>query len=64
MAHLMHKSFSLQAYERVLRYEDVYSVPLAVIVLAAQLCLTLCDSTDCNLSGFSVHGLSQARIVK
>ena len=24
---------------------------------AAQLCLTLCNSLDCSLSGFSVHGI-------
>ena len=28
----------------------------------AQLCLTLCDPVDCNLPGFSVHGILQARI--
>ena len=29
--------------------------------LAAQSCPTLCKSTDCSLSGFSVHGIIQAR---
>ena len=29
----------------------------------AQLCLTLCDSMDYSLPGFSVHGISQARIL-
>ena len=28
----------------------------------AQLCLTLCDPVDCNLPGFSVHGILQSRI--
>ena len=28
-----------------------------------QLCLTLCDPMDCNLSGSSVHGILQARIL-
>ena len=27
-----------------------------VVVLVAQLCPTLCDSMDCSLPGFSVHG--------
>ena len=27
----------------------------------SQLCLTLCDSMDCNLPGSSVHGVVQAR---
>ena len=29
----------------------------------AQLCPTLCDPVDCNLLGFSVHGILQARIM-
>ena len=35
-----------------------------VKVLAAQLCLTLCDPTDCSLPGSSVHEISQARILE
>ena len=30
----------------------------------AQSCLTLCDSVDCSLPGFSVHGILQARILE
>ena len=30
----------------------------------AQSCLSLLDPTDCSLSGFSVHGISQSRILK
>ena len=30
----------------------------------AQSCLTLCDPMDCSLPGFSVHGISQARVLK
>ena len=30
----------------------------------AQSCPTLCDPVDCNLLGFSVHGLLQARILE
>ena len=33
-------------------------------MLAAQLCLTLCDSMDCSLLGSSVHGNFQARILE
>ena len=33
-------------------------------VLCAQLCLTLCDPMDCSLSGSSVHGILQARILE
>ena len=35
-----------------------------VKVLATQLCLTLCDSMDCNLPGSSVHGILQARTLE
>ena len=30
----------------------------------AQLCPTLRDRTDCNLPGFSVHGIFQARVLE
>ena len=30
----------------------------------AQSCLTLCDPMDCNMSGSSVHGIFQARILE
>ena len=30
----------------------------------AQPCLTLCDPMDCNLPGFSVQGILQARILE
>ena len=33
-------------------------------VLIAQSCLTLCDPKDCSPPGFSVHGISQARILE
>ena len=31
--------------------------------LVAKVCLILCDPRDCNPPGFSVHGISQARIL-
>ena len=33
-------------------------------MLAAQLCLTLCDPMDCGPSGSSVHGILQARMLE
>ena len=36
--------------------------PLTAIVLVAQSCPTFCDPVDCSQPGFSVHGISQARI--
>ena len=29
-----------------------------------QSCLTLCDPMNCSLPGFSVHGISQARVLE
>ena len=36
----------------------------AMLCLVAQLCLTLCDPTDCSPPGSSVHGVLQARILE
>ena len=33
------------------------------LCMCVQLCLTLCDPMDCGLSGSSVHGILQARIL-
>ena len=33
-------------------------------MLVAQSCLTLCDPMDCSPPGFSVHGISQVRILE
>ena len=38
--------------------------PLFEMCLVAQSCLTLCDTMDCSLPGFSVHGIFQARILE
>ena len=35
-----------------------------VVVLATQLCPTLCDPMDCSLLGSSVHGILQARMLE
>ena len=37
---------------------------VCVCVLIAQLCLTLCDPTNCSLWSFSVHGILQARLLE
>ena len=34
------------------------------VCLVTQLCLTLCDPTDCSSPGSSVHNIFQARIVE
>ena len=41
------------------------SVPVcACVCVCAQSCPTLCDSMDCSLPGFSVHGIFQAGILE
>ena len=35
-----------------------------IVVFVAKSCPTLCDPTDCSPPGSSVHGISQARILK
>ena len=50
----------------------VFSDPLTLRVncythcccLVSKLCLTFCDPMDCSLSGSSVHGISQTRILE
>ena len=37
---------------------------VVVILLDAQLCLTLCDPMDCSPPSSSVHGILQARILE
>ena len=34
------------------------------VSLHAQSCQTLCDPLDCSLTGFSVHGILQARLLE
>ena len=33
-------------------------------MIVSQLCLTLCNTTDCSLAGSSIHGILQARILE
>ena len=40
------------------------AMKVQVKILAAQLCLTLCNPVDCSPPGSSVHGILQARILK
>ena len=45
-------------------YTHKYIRKSEVKMLAAQLCLTLCNPMDCSPPGSSVHGISQARMLK
>ena len=40
------------------------SIRVCVCVLVAQSYMTLCDTMDCSPTGFSVHGIIQARILE
>ena len=41
-----------------------FALSIAVVVLAAQSCPTLCNPIDCSLLGPSVHEILQARILE
>jgi len=47
---------------------DLYFTPYTKIIWNSKVCAqshpTLCDPTDCSPPGFSVHGISQARILE
>ena len=45
-------------------YNGISSYPLCVCLLVAQSCPTLCAPVNYNPLGSSVHGISQARILK
>ena len=44
--------------------KKMWCVYIQVKVKVSQLCPTLCNPMDCSLSGFSVHGILQARILE
>ena len=41
-----------------------FALSIAVVVLAAQSCATVCNPIDCSPLGPSVHGILQARILE
>ena len=53
-----------QVYRQFLKASVNINITMKVKVLAAQLCLTLCNPMECGPAGFSVHGILQARILK
>ena len=55
-----HEDLSLFSCIRVLYLNHLY---LAYESEVPQSCPTLCDSMDCSLPGFSVHGIFQARVL-
>ena len=46
------------------RYHRDKSNYLVVVKVKVKSCLTLCDPVDCSLSGSSVHGIFQARVLE
>ena len=54
--------FGMNFYQYVLDGKILFS--LYMRWGEAQLCLTFCDPVGCNLLGFSVHGILQARILE
>ena len=61
--------FSHKYLEKISIYFKFDIILYCVLLLykwseVAQLCLTLCNPMDCSLSGFSVHGIFQARVLE
>ena len=48
--------------EEMDKFLEKYNFPK--LKVKVKLCPTLCDPVDCNLLGFSVHGILQARILE
>ena len=46
------------------RVRETSALLLCCCCLAVQLCPTLCHPMDCSPPGFSVHGISQTRILE
>ena len=51
-------------YVCVYVHTNVTYTQTRVVCVCTHSCVTLCDPTDCSPPGFSVHGISQARILK
>ena len=56
--------FSLVALFLLSYYEIAFFFPCCYCCLVTQFRLTLFDPLDCSPPGFSVHGISQARILE
>ena len=49
----------------LMKWEAHYTHPRVLVCISVvQSCLILCDPLDCRLPGFSVHGISQARMLE
>ena len=52
------------------KYKTLAIMPVSLLLLCTRYCLvakscsTLCDTMDCSLTGSSVHGIFQARILE
>ena len=51
-------------FASIIKDRCIWINAMTLKVLAAQSCLTLCDSMDCNPPGSLVHGILQARILE
>ena len=62
---LLEKEALLQKHVlRIITSLNSYSIPAAAAAKSLQSCLTLCDPIDYSLTGFSVHGILQARTLE
>ena len=48
---------------KILQFQGNMGYHIVVCCLVTWSCPALCNTMDCSLPGFSVHGISQARIL-
>ena len=54
----------LQLYSKIFIPDFYNYIFNKYVCLVSQLCLSLCNPMNCSPSGFSVHGISQARLLE
>ena len=64
MSILIYAEKTFHKMQHLFMIKTLIKVNTQGIYLLAQLCLTLCNLTDCSPSGSSVHGISQTRILE
>ena len=58
------QSHFLHNFQRFEHFQIFPNIQQQVKVLVASSCLTLCDPMDCSPSGFSAHGILQAKTLE
>ena len=58
------KNYLIIMFSEILKILRVFYISEVRWGKVAQSCPTLCDPVDCNLLGFSIHGILQSRILE